>query len=104
VSENHIWNSFSSDALFFLHSIFLQGNHYFEVSRLSVNVEQAFHRLNASVATPWVFSQDLGFFLSDLEIRAVRRRHCVGGAAPVNFGRRKKIGGGAALAAKNIFF
>src|SRR6218665_1942338 len=43
--------------------------------------------------------------------RAVRRRHCVGGGAPVNFGRRrrraagpKKSAAGAARPAKNIFF
>src|SRR6218665_246084 len=47
--------------------------------------------------------------------RAVRRRHCVGGGAPVNFGRRRRrgarrqkkaAGGGAAggWAAKNSFF
>ena len=40
--------------------------------------------------------------------RAVRRRHCVGGGAPVNFGRRaQKVdvgGGGAASAVKNFFF
>src|SRR6218665_1415773 len=34
--------------------------------------------------------------------RAVRRRHCVGGGAPVNFGRRRRRRG-AAWAAKNIF-
>jgi len=26
-------------------------------------------------------------------IRAVRRRHCVGGVAPVNFGRRRRAAG-----------
>jgi len=34
--------------------------------------------------------------------RTVRRRHCVGGGAPVNFGRRRWRG--AALAAKKCFF
>jgi len=35
-----------------------------------------------------------------IRIRAVRRRHCVGGGAPVNFGRRHRsqiVDGGAAL-------
>ena len=40
--------------------------------------------------------------------RSVRRRHCVGGGAPVNFGRRRWRAAGpkksaAARAAKNIF-
>src|SRR6218665_3400899 len=32
--------------------------------------------------------------------RAVRRRHCVGGGAPVNFGRRRRRGAGG----QNHFF
>ena len=43
--------------------------------------------------------------------RALRRRHCVGGGAPVNFGRRWRAAGhknrlrrrGAALAQKHLF-
>jgi len=41
-----------------------------------------------------------------IQSRAVRRRHCVGGGAPVNFGRRRRAAGpkkSAAWAAKNNF-
>jgi len=47
--------------------------------------------------------------MESLKSRAVRRRHCVGGGAPINFGRRRGRGAGpkksaAAWAAKNSFF
>src|SRR6218665_533283 len=34
------------------------------------------------------------FILIGLRDRAVRRRHCVGGGAPVNFGRRRRRAAG----------
>src|SRR6218665_1166068 len=62
-------------------------------------------------------TRDTGLFKKQLKtflfraaypVRAVRRRHCVGGGAPVNFGGRRRRAAGpkksAAWTAQNIFF